>query len=79
VDAAREVQAGQVHGVFDRDTLEALQAVGLTVHSKLVGDFSVRPGVTSDPATLEPPDLVLFCVKTYDLDAAAERIRPLRP
>jgi len=58
-------------------TLEALQADGLTVHSKLVGDFTVRPGVTSDPATLEPPDLVLFCVKTYDLDAAAERIKPL--
>jgi 2-dehydropantoate 2-reductase len=58
-------------------TLEALQTEGLTVHSKLAGDFTVRPGVTSDPASLESPDLVLFCVKTYDLESAAEKIRPL--
>lgn len=33
--------------------------------------------VTDDPASLEPCDVVLFCVKTYDTESAAEAIRPL--
>jgi 2-dehydropantoate 2-reductase len=32
---------------------------------------------TDDPGEVGPVDLILFCVKTYDTDAAAESIRPL--
>lgn len=57
--------------------LAALSAKGLTVRSRLVGDFTVPVGVMDDPKTVGPVDLVLFCVKAYDTDAAAEAIRPL--
>ena len=57
--------------------LEAIRASGLTVKSELVGEFSVPARATSDPAEIGPVDLVLFTVKTYDLDAAMEQIRPL--
>jgi 2-dehydropantoate 2-reductase len=32
---------------------------------------------TDDPNEVGPVDLILFCVKTYDTDTAAESIRPL--
>ncbi len=56
--------------------LRAILAEGLTVRSKMVGDFTVRANATDNPAEIGPVDLVLFCVKTYDNDAA-ERLRPL--
>jgi 2-dehydropantoate 2-reductase len=57
--------------------LEALRTRGLTVESRLAGTFTVPVQATDDPGEIEPVDLVLFCVKTYDTDAAAESIRPL--
>jgi 2-dehydropantoate 2-reductase len=42
------------------------------------GDFTVFPAnATEDPAKVETVDLVLFCVKTYNTDEAAEAIRPV--
>jgi len=58
-------------------TLEALRDQGLTVRSREVGEFVVRPSATDDPASLGRADLVLFCVKTYDFDEAVELVRPL--
>jgi 2-dehydropantoate 2-reductase len=58
-------------------SLAALRAHGLTVRSPSLGDFTVPAHATDNPADLEPPELVLFCVKTYDLEPAAEQIRPL--
>lgn len=58
-------------------TLEALRAGGLTVRSPTLGTFTIPVRATDHPEQLEPPDLVLFCVKTYDLEQAAEPIRPL--
>jgi 2-dehydropantoate 2-reductase len=58
-------------------SLEALRARGLTVRSPSLGNFTVPVRATDDPDELDPPDLVLFCVKTYDLEQAAEQIRPL--
>jgi 2-dehydropantoate 2-reductase len=43
----------------------------------MMGDFTVSAAATDDPGTLGPVDLVLVGVKTYDLDAAAEQMRPL--
>jgi 2-dehydropantoate 2-reductase len=57
--------------------LEALRARGLTVESRLAGTFTVAVQATDDPSEVAPVGLILFCVKTYDTDAAAESIRPL--
>lgn len=57
--------------------LEAIRGRGLTVKSQMMGDFSVSAPATDDPGTLAPVELVLVGVKTYDLDAAGEQMRPL--
>ena len=57
--------------------LEAIRANGLTVKSQLLGDFTVPVRATDDPREVGPVDLILFCVKTYDLEAAVEQARPL--
>lgn len=57
--------------------LEALRDRGLTVKSRLAGDFTLPLPVTDDPTELDPPDLILFCVKAYDTVPAAEQIAPL--
>jgi 2-dehydropantoate 2-reductase len=59
------------------NNLEALRARGLTVESRLAGAFTVAVRATDDPREVDPVDLVLFCVKTYDTDAAAKSVRPL--
>jgi 2-dehydropantoate 2-reductase len=41
------------------------------------GDFEVRAPATDDPAEVGSCDFVLFCVKTFDTDAAAARLGPL--
>jgi 2-dehydropantoate 2-reductase len=57
--------------------LEALRTQGLTVESRLAGTFTVPVRATGDPNEVGTVDLVLFCVKTYDTDTAAESIHPL--
>jgi 2-dehydropantoate 2-reductase len=57
--------------------LYAIRHEGLKVKS-VHGDFTVFPAnATEDPAKVEPVDLILFCVKTYNTDEAAEAIRPV--
>jgi 2-dehydropantoate 2-reductase len=57
--------------------LYAIRHEGLKVKS-IHGDFTVFPAsATEDPAKVEPVDLVLFCVKTYNTDDAAQAIRPV--
>lgn len=57
--------------------LDAIRRNGLTVASGL-GDRHVADAkATDNPAEIGPVDIVLFCVKNYDLDAAAEACRPL--
>ncbi len=56
--------------------LYAIRHEGLKVTS-VHGDFTVFPAnATDDPSQLGPVDLILFCVKTYGTDEAAETIRP---
>ena len=57
--------------------LLAIREHGLTVRSPRAGDFTVRVEATDDPRDTGPVDLVLFCVKTYDLEPAARLVRPL--
>ncbi len=60
--------------------LEAIRARGLTVGS-VTGDFTVVAPATDDPARVPgligPVDLVLFCVKSYDTETAADALGPL--
>ena len=57
--------------------LEALRTRGLTLESSLAGTFTVPVQATDAPNEVGPVDLILFCVKTYDTEAAAESVRPL--
>ena len=56
--------------------LEALRTKGLTLKSPL-GDAKLKVNASEDPAELGPADVVLFAVKLWDTESAAERIRPL--
>jgi 2-dehydropantoate 2-reductase len=56
---------------------QALRTRGLTLKSRLAGTFTIPVQATDDPREVGPVDLILFCVKTYDTDAAAESIRSL--
>lgn len=56
------------------ENLLALRERGLAIES-IRGDVNVRPAATDTPRELAPYDLILFCVKAYDTDAAAEAIR----
>ena len=57
--------------------LEALQTRGLTVKSPLFGDFTLQVKATHAPQEVGPVDVVLFCVKSYDTEEAAQQILPL--
>jgi 2-dehydropantoate 2-reductase len=75
---ARLAQAGHdVAFVARGRQLEALRAHGLRVQSPL-GDMHLpKVEVTDDPAELREADLVLFGVKLWDTQAAAELLKPM--
>jgi 2-dehydropantoate 2-reductase len=56
--------------------LRALQTRGLTVRS-INGDFALPVRACADVAPLPPADVILFCVKTYDVAAAARLLQPV--
>jgi 2-dehydropantoate 2-reductase len=66
----------EVHFIARGAHLQALREHGLTVRS-VKGDFQVRAPATDDPGDVGRCDFVLFCVKTFDTDAAAARLGPL--
>ena len=55
---------------------EAIRGHGLSVNSATEGPFTVRPNVIEKPDGTWLPDLVLFCVKGYDNEAAMELMVP---
>ena len=56
--------------------LNAIQKEGLKVKS-IHGDFSILPAkAAQNPGAFGVAELILFCVKTYDIEAAAQAIRP---
>ena len=67
---------GEVHFIARGDHLQALREHGLRVRS-VKGDFQVHAPATDDPGDVGGCDFVLFCVKTFDTDAAAARLGPL--
>ena len=56
--------------------LAAIRAGGLRVETP-EGGFAVAVPATDDPGAIGPVDFVLFTVKLWDTEAAAETIRPL--
>jgi 2-dehydropantoate 2-reductase len=73
----RLAQAGaDVHLIARGRHLQALREHGLKVRS-VNGDFEVPAPATDNPAAVGCCDFVLFCVKTFDTDAALARLGPL--
>jgi 2-dehydropantoate 2-reductase len=57
--------------------LAAMEANGLLVQSASA-DLQIRNAqFTADPASVGSVDVILFCVKSYDTESAAQTIRPL--
>jgi len=57
--------------------LEAIRSNGLRIIGPR-GDFTIKPAhATDDTADIGPVDVVLFCVKLYDAETAAEAIKPM--
>ena len=57
--------------------LQAILDRGLTVESVSLGNFQTRVKATDRPVDIGVVDLVLFCVKAYDTEAALVNIHPL--
>ncbi|MDF2781672.1 MAG: 2-dehydropantoate 2-reductase [Geminicoccaceae bacterium] len=58
--------------------LAALRSEGLRIESGGLGDATVDPAAaTDDPASVGPVDLVIFAVKLYDTESAAQAAKPL--
>ena len=56
--------------------LRAMRERGVRVRGSL-GDFTVRPGATDDPAEVGPVDVVLLTLKAHSLTIMAPRLAPL--
>ncbi len=57
--------------------LDAIRSNGLCIRTP-DGEIRVNPAtVTDDIAAIDPPDYVLFAVKLFDTEAAAEACRPI--
>jgi 2-dehydropantoate 2-reductase len=57
--------------------LRAIKDRGLTVESEL-GTVETGPvTATDDPASVPPPDVILFCVKLWDVEDAARLMKPM--
>jgi 2-dehydropantoate 2-reductase len=75
---ARMAAAG--HDVFfiaRGANLEAINKNGLTIESVHGNVHLEKPNVTDDPAKVGPVDTVLFAVKLWDTEKAAEQMKPL--
>jgi 2-dehydropantoate 2-reductase len=57
--------------------LAAMKSEGLRVHSPRGDSHLVPTQATDDPASIGKVDVVLFCVKLWDLESAGEHIKPL--
>jgi 2-dehydropantoate 2-reductase len=65
-----------VHLIARGAHLEALRERGLTLITP-DGITTTSVWATDNPASIGPVDVVLFCVKSYDTEAAAEQLPPL--
>jgi 2-dehydropantoate 2-reductase len=67
----------EVHFIARGAHLAAMREHGLRIESP-TGDLTIQPvNATDNPAEIGPADIVLFAVKLYDTEVAAEACRPL--
>lgn len=57
--------------------LDAIRREGLRIESESTPMHVREAKATDDPASIGPVDAVMFCVKLWDVEPAAEAIRPL--
>lgn len=57
--------------------LQAIREHGLTVRSAVEGEWNVPVEAVDSVSGQAPADLVLFCVKSFDTESAAELLRPV--
>src|ERR1700738_2765126 len=57
--------------------LAAMKSVGLKIQGPRGDTHLVPTQATDDPAAIGTVDIVLFCVKLWDVESAGERIKPL--
>ncbi len=75
--AAIAKAGGDVTFVARGAHLDAMREHGLRVEGDR-GETLIRPvQATDDPASIGPVDIVLFCVKLWDIESAGEQIKPL--
>jgi 2-dehydropantoate 2-reductase len=56
--------------------MEAINSNGLRVRSASAGEFTVRAPAVERPDGPTAPDLVIFCVKSYQNEQAVETVKP---
>jgi 2-dehydropantoate 2-reductase len=75
---ARMADAGHdVHFIARGAHLDAIRKNGLKVDSALGNTVIKNAKATDDPRTVGPVDIVLFAVKLWDTEKAAEQMKPL--
>ena len=75
--AALAQAGGDVTFIARGAHLAAMKSHGLKVESPR-GDIHLKPAqATDDPAAVGPVDVVLFCVKLWDVESAGRHIKPL--
>jgi 2-dehydropantoate 2-reductase len=75
---ARLAMSGaDVHFIARGAHLAAMRECGLTVEGGPEPIRVRKVNVTDDPRTIGPVDLVLFCVKLWDSEAAARQLMPI--
>lgn len=57
--------------------LQAIRDKGLTVRSAVEGEWTVAADAVDTLAGQDTAELVLFCVKSFDTESAAEAVRPV--
>ena len=66
-----------VHFIARGAHLAAMRANGLRIISPLGDEHIADVKATDDPASIGEVDIVMFCVKLYDVEEACEAIKPL--
>jgi 2-dehydropantoate 2-reductase len=75
---ARLARAGTAVSFLARGAhLEAIRRDGLRIRSATEGDWVVAADAAADVSGQPVADVVLFCVKSFDTEAAAAAIRPV--
>jgi 2-dehydropantoate 2-reductase len=75
--AALAKAGGDVTFVARGAHLAAMRAEGLRVESDRGNTYIQPVQATDDPASIGPVDIVLFCVKLWDVETAGATIKPL--